>query len=378
MPDLRHFLDRTFAASGGVLSFDEFMAAALYDPEHGYYTTGIGDVGGRGGDFATSATLSAGLARAIAGWIAEEITRLSWSGPVAVIEVGGGNGALAASVLKSLGWWRRRSIRYHLVEVSPVLRELQQAKLVKRRWSLSHLKERGRPRPRTEVPRPTSGPGAAPLLEHGQAVVWHESIADALAACGGRALIFSNELVDAFPAKWLRWDGTRWEEVCVSYEPSQGLGEIFRELQAGLSADHFSALALTKPPLGQRIEILPSFRKWLQDLAPHWLEGTMLTIDYGADSAEIIYDRRPGGTMRAYYRQQRIEGGGIYARFGRQDLTSDVNFADLVRWGEELGWETAGLGTQWEFLQRHGAETDLVAGDGVGEAFRVLALRNQG
>jgi SAM-dependent MidA family methyltransferase len=64
----------------------------------------------------------------------------------------------------------------------------------------------------------------------------------------------------------------------------------------------------------------------------------MLTIDYGANSAEEIYDRRPGGTMRAYHRQQRIEGGGIYARFGRQDLTSDVNFADLVRWGEALGW----------------------------------------
>ncbi len=79
--------------------------------------------------------------------------------------------------------------------------------------------------------------------------------------------------------------------------------------------------------------------------------------------------------MRAYHRQQRIEGGGIYARFGKQDLTSDVNFADLVRWGEELGWQTAGLSNQRGFLQRHGAETDLVAGDGVGEAFRVWECR---
>lgn len=338
MPDLREFLDRTFAASGGVLPFDEFMAAALYDPEHGYYTTGIGDVGGRGGDFATSATLSAGLARAIAGWIGEEIARLACRGPVAVIEVGGGNGTLAASVLKALGWWRRRSIRYHLVEVSPVLRELQRKRL-------------------------------------GRSVFWHGTITDALAASRGRALIFSNELVDAFPAKWLRWEGIRWEEICVAYDPSQGLGEVFRELPDELSPDDFSAMALTEPPLGQRIEILPSFRRWLQDLAPHWREGEMLTIDYGAESTEAIYDRRPGGTMRAYHRQQRIEGGGIYARFGKQDLTSDVNFADLVRWGEELGWETVGLTTQRQFLRQHGAETDLVAGDGVGEAFRVLVQR---
>jgi SAM-dependent MidA family methyltransferase len=341
MPDLRHFLERTFAAAGGTLPFDEFMAAALYDPEHGYYTTGIADVGGRGGDFATSATLSEGLARAIANWIGEDIARLGWRGPVAVIEVGGGNGNLAASVLKALGWWRRHSIRYHLIEVSPVLRELQRKRL-------------------------------------GRSVTWHETIDGALAACGGRALIFSNELVDAFPAKWLRWDGTRWEEICVAYDPSQGLGEVFRKLPEDLSPDDYSAMALTEPPLGQRIEILPSFRRWLQDLAPHWHEGAMLTIDYGADSAEAIYARRPGGTMRAYHRQQRLEGGGIYARFGKQDLTSDVNFDDLVRWGEELGWESVRLSTQREFLQRHGAEADLVADDGVGEAFRVLVQRKQG
>jgi SAM-dependent MidA family methyltransferase len=338
MPDLREFLERTFAAADGVMPFDEFMAAALYDPAHGYYTTGIGDVGGRGGDFATSATLSGGLARAIAGWIAEEIARLHGRGPIAAIEVGGGNGTLAAGVLKALGWWRRRSIRYHLVEISPVLRELQRKRL-------------------------------------GRSVVWHETITDALAAGGGRALIFSNELVDAFPAKWLRWDGSCWEEVCVAYNPSQGLGEIFRELPAGLSPDGFSALALTEHPSGQRIEILPSFRQWLHDLAPHWHEGAMLTIDYGAESAEAIYDRRPGGTMRAYHRQQRIEGGGIYARFGRQDLTSDVNFADLVRWGEEMGWETVSLVTQRGFLERFGASDDTMTGDGPGTAFRALEQR---
>lgn len=340
MADLREFLERTFADRSGAMPFDEFMALALYDPEIGYYTTGIGDVGGRGGDFATSATLSAGLARAIAGWIAEEIARFGWRGPVAVIEVGGGNGILAEAVLKTLGWWRRRSIRYHLVEVSPVLRELQRKRL-------------------------------------GRSVVWHETIADALEASGGRALIFSNELVDAFPAKWLRWDGTRWEEICVTYDPAKGLGEVFRELPPGLSQEDYSALARTEPPLGQRVEILPSFRRWLHELALHWHEGTMLTIDYGADSADAIYDRRPGGTMRAYHRQQRIEGGGIYARFGKQDLTSDVNFADLVRWGEALGWETVRLAKQADFLNHHGILSDAMRGEGPGAAFQTLEQRRR-
>jgi len=338
MPDLRDFIERTFVASGGMLPFDEFMAAALYDPEHGYYTTGIDEVGGRGGDFATSTTLSDGLATAIAGWIAEESKRLGGSGPVAIIEVGGGNGNLACGILKTLGWWRRRSIHYHLVEVSPVLRELQRRRL-------------------------------------GRSVTWHETITDTLDAVRGKALIFSNELVDAFPAKWLRWTSGRWAEIHVAHDPNHGLREVFREPAPALTSMEFSALALTGLPEGQRIEILPSFRKWLHDLAPHWREGSMLTIDYGGDSAEAVYDRRPRGTMRGYFRQQRIEGSGIYARFGRQDLTTDVNFADLVRWGEELNWATTRLSTQREFLQRHGAGTDLTAGDGVGEAFRVLEQR---
>lgn len=338
MPDLRTFLEDTFAARGGTMPFDEFMALALYDPEHGYYTKHIGDVGGTRGDFATSATLSEVLARAIAKWIGEEIAAHRWTGPVHVIEVGGGNGALAAGILRSLGWWRRRSIRYHLVEVSPVLRELQRKRL-------------------------------------GGTIAWHETIADALAAADGKALIFSNELVDAFPAKWLRWEGTRWEEIHVAFDPAQGMSEVFRELPADFSPGDFSAMALTKPLPGHRIEIHPSFRRWLQDLAPQWHEGSMLTIDYGADSADAIYARRPGGTLRAYHRQQRIEGGGIYARFGKQDLTSDVNFADLVKWGEALGWETVRLGSQRDFLTRHDVGAGTMGAEGPGEAFRVLEQR---
>lgn len=338
MPDLRTFLEDALAARGGAMPFEVFMALALYDPEHGYYSKHIADVGGARGDFATSATLSDALSRAIARWIVEEIAAHRWTGPVHVIEVGGGNGALAAGILRSLGWWRRRSIRYHLVEVSPVLRGLQRKRL-------------------------------------GASVAWHETIADALAAAGGKALIISNELVDAFPAKWLRWDGTRWDEIHVAYDPAQGMGEVFLPLADVVSPDDFSALALTERSPGQRIEIHPSFRDWLRKLAPLWHEGSMLTIDYGADSADAIYARRPGGTLRAYHRQQRIEGSGIYARFGKQDLTSDVNFADLVRWGAELGWETIRLGSQRDFLTRHDMGAGTMSGEGPGEAFRVLEQR---
>jgi len=49
-----------------------------------------------------------------------------------------------------------------------------------------------------------------------------------------------------------------------------------------------------------------------------------------------------------------------------------------VRWGEVLGWETVSLATQREFLERYGVGTDLVAGDGAGEAFRAWVVRRDG
>ena len=341
MPDLRSFLQEAFENSGGELSFDAFMAMALYDPVFGYYMTGITDVGGRSGDFATAATLSDAIGKAVVGWIKAEIRHHRWKGPVSLIEVGGGNGALAFSVLKSLGWWGRRRVRYHLVEISPLLRERQQKRL-------------GR-----------------------FGVTWHEEIASVLRKSKGQALIFSNELVDAFPAKWLRWRAGAglWQEIFVRYDPATGLKEVFRDCPAELTPEIFSAMTLSDLPDGQRIEVLPSFRRWITDLSLHWKAGAMLTIDYGGASAEAVYHRRPGGTMRAYFRHERIEGGGVYGRIWKQDLTADVNFADLVNWGEELGIETVRLSSQRGFLKRFGFGKDAMAGDGAGDAFQVLEQR---
>jgi SAM-dependent MidA family methyltransferase len=75
----------------------------------------------------------------------------------------------------------------------------------------------------------------------------------------------------------------------------------------------------------------------------------MLTIDYG-DVAPSLQLGSPSGTLRAYWKHRRITGMETYARFGRQDLTADVNFTDLIRWGEDSGWTTEWLGSQAEFI----------------------------
>ena len=226
-----------------------------------------------------------------------------------MIECGPGDGTLHRRVLQALGFRRRWGLRTHLVERSPVLRAQQQAVL------------KGWPRPQ-----------------------WHTGMGEALTACGGEALIFSNELADAFPATLLQWTGSAWQEVWLELNAQGGIVEALRDL---LEPVESTACALPWPQ-GQRIEVLESYRHWLNDWRAAWRSGAMLTIDYGG-TAEEIYHRRPGGTARGFLRHQRLDATQLYAAMGRCDVTVDVNFPDLIAWGQAAGLETVACMTQREF-----------------------------
>ena len=268
------------------IRFDHFMERALYDPRHGYYAHRITGIGRRG-DFTTAPMLSAAPARAIAAWAARA---LRGSGCRDLIEVGPGEGTLAAAVLRHLPWHIRWRTRLHLVETSPVLTSLQQKLL-------------------------------------GRRARWHRTLQEALAVCGGRAVIFSNELVDAFPVRRFQRSSDGWRELAVSLDANHRAHE---SLLPAAPLPPSSAFDQAHPP-GQWIEVHDSYREWLTAWLPAWQAGRLLTIDYGATAADL-YHRRPNGTIRAYLYHQRLEGPAIYANPGRQDLTADVNFTDLTDW----------------------------------------------
>ncbi|MCS5540795.1 MAG: SAM-dependent methyltransferase, partial [Roseibacillus sp.] len=110
---------------------------------------------------------------------------------------------------------------------------------------------------------------------------------------------------------------------------------------------------------------------------PHWKAGHLLTIDYGG-AADEIYHRKPAGTIRGYYHHEHVTGTNLYQLPGRQNLTADVNFDDLARWGEELGLHDHRLVTQRKycspFLGKSSslAERFLTNLHGAGQAFKVL------
>ena len=307
------------------IPFEQFMARALHDPEHGYYARRITAVGRRG-DFTTAPMLSAAPARAIASWAVKAMKESKCRN---LIEIGPGEGTLAAGVIQSLPWHLRWQTRLHLVETSAPLAE-RQRKLLGKRAS------------------------------------WHRSTRDALVACGGNAVIFSNELVDAFPVRRFQKTTVGWQELAVRFDEQRQVHESL--LSPTLLPD--SSSFLEPHPLGQWIEVHDSYRRYLSEWLPLWKSGRILTIDYGATAASL-YQRRPRGSLRSYLLQQRFEGLAIYDHPGRQDLTADVNFTDLQNWSRPWVSDQQ-LSSFGEFLHGSPGDGGLADSLGAGAAFLVL------
>jgi SAM-dependent MidA family methyltransferase len=301
------------------VSFEELMELALYHPRGGLYRRSC-PPGGREGLYSTCAHIDPALGIAVARWL-----ELGWRETLGsprrwhAIEVGGGDGSLAVSVLDALPRTLRSRLTYLMVEQGEA--------------ALSRQRERLSTRVR-----------------------WMPSMKQALRSCRGMALIFSNELVDAFPAAALVRCGGRWLEVHLVERSGRLVEDPRPHPDWDQGSDLFSVNSLTSVPDGARAEAHRTYWHWLGSWCGYWTRGAMLTIDYGGECDEL-YGRGGGGTLRAYFSHLRFDDHEeLTRRLGLQDLTCDVSFTDLRRWGERLGWATVATMTQRELLERF---TDL-------------------
>ncbi len=333
----------------GSISFEELMELALYHPGGGLYHRTCPSKGLEG-HFSTCARLDPALGRAVARWL-----ETGWKEALGsprrwfAIEVGGGDGTLAQYVLDALPRGLKKRLTYLMVERGEAPRALQRQRL-------------------------------------GRRVVWMPTMEAALERCHGRALLFSNELVDAFPAVALERRGGRWLEVHLVKRGKALVEELKEQPDRQRERALFSVNELNTVPDGSRAEAHRSYWRWLCSWADLWTSGWILTIDYGGSCNEL-YGRGGGGSLRAYFSHFAFhDREDLYHRLGQQDLTCDVNFTDLVRWGDRLGWTTKALVTQREFLERFvGLENEAEAPSlsfiaregGAGTYFRVLWQKNQ-
>ncbi len=353
-------IEDLFLKHDGVMSFERFMEEALYHPRFGYYSSNIATVGRRG-DFSTSVTISDVIARAACVWALREkkaILQAGMSRRWNVIEVGAGDGSFARDFIAQTPVMHRALLSYHIVEKSAPLKRKQAE--------------------------------TAPKSK----IKWHEDIGDALDASEGNALIIANELADAFPARRLRYNANnrQWEELFLRDMGHDGLTEFFKPIGGDVKAvdstvteDWDSEIQALED--GQLVETLTSYHEWLQSWAPKLKRGAFLTIDYG-DAFPRLYAKRPKGTIRGYFQGVCAKDTEIYDRFGHQDLTTDVNFTDLLNWGSDLGFTNVSMQKQREFLatmlpeleqpgpaQQDPAVEFLMSPYGAGDAFKDLWQR---
>jgi len=289
----------------GPLTFAQFMEAALYHPEHGYYLRSASPIGAQG-DFMTAPVHHPAFGRLVGRRVRQILEGLGDPEAI-VVEMGAGDGSLAHGVLTELAPDLRP--RYRIIEPFPVWRARQERR----------------------------------LAEFGAQVEWTPGLDECEPF---RGVFHSNELPDAFPVHRVVVRDGRLRELWVDVEGDR-LVEREGEPSTPALAGYFAALGLL-PREGHVAEVCLALEPWTAQVCERLTAGAFLTLDYGATAEELFGRPEAGGTLRAY--QDQAVAVDPLAAPGALDLTADVDFTTLIRTAERCGLRLAAFTTQRDFL----------------------------
>ncbi|MHA3976226.1 class I SAM-dependent methyltransferase [Halovulum sp. GXIMD14794] len=300
MTPLAERLARRIRAQGP-MRIDEFMAACLTDPEHGYYTTR--DPLGAAGDFTTAPEISQMFGEMLGLWLAQVWQDMGAPSAFTLAELGPGRGTLMADMLRAarLAPGFAEAAQIHLVEASPALRDAQATAL------------------------------------QGLSANWHDSAASL--PDDRPLLLVANEFFDALPIRQFLKTADGWAERMIGAGPG-GLAYGLAPPVADTELDRrFPDLAAD-----MLVETCAPGEALLQSLAPVIARhgGVALVIDYGDWDGT-------GDTLQAMKAHRYAP---VLETPGEADLTAHVGF----RWMAEAAapLQAAPLATQGAFLERLG------------------------
>lgn len=288
----------------GPISVTDYFSLCLADPQHGYYR--VREPFGTAGDFTTAPEVSQLFGEMIGIFLVHAWQQHGAPQPAIIAEIGPGRGTMMSDILRVV---RRIApdlydgAEVHLVETSKRLREAQ----------------------------------AATLADHRGKVHWHESF-DALPS--GFLLLAANELFDAIPIRQFVRTTQGFRERMVGLDAGEEL--TFAAGVAGIDPTLLPAPAQAVAE-GIIFEIAPARDAVMAALCERLRAdgGTAVIIDYGHLATGY------GDTLQAVRNHQYDPP---LAHPGQADITSHVDFEQLVCRARAEGVQVNGLAHQGDFL----------------------------
>lgn len=297
------------------LPLDQAIELALYHPTEGYYIkrTPLGQQG----DFVTAPEISQLFGEMIALWCLEVWRTAGYPSPLRIVEFGPGRGLMMRDIiilvnklLPKLFAQEIKEITYHLVEISPNLREVQKETLSK---------------------------------HNGQNIFWGDKLDD---LPEGFTLIIANEFFDAHPIKQYLLNGGVWFERGVGYNSSSEIE--FIDLPCPPPTLSFPAEEETI------YEVCSADQTTIQNIAKrlNMQDGAALIIDYGDEVSSWC-----GDTLQAIQNHQKTTIlDALDKNFGKADITHHIDFFTLKEMFKSLGLSCYGTISQGDFLRQLGIE----------------------
>jgi SAM-dependent MidA family methyltransferase len=352
---------------GSSISFHDYMNMCLYHQPFGYYMKSESKIG-REGDFYTSASIGPFMGQMLAVRFAQYFSENNGLILPLITEWGSGTGRLASHILDELQSTYPNIynvVTYELIDVSPYHQERQRER----------------------------------LQDHIQKVRFVDPDSWWTKKAPYHGIIFSNELLDAFPIHLVKKINGRYQEVYVGWEQTTAnFYELYRPISPqGDIAAYLEQFQISGSE-GHTVEINLAAQRWIRSVGAKLRSGMLITIDYGDDAKELYASHRHNGTLMCYH--QHLAHSDPYIHVGDQDITSHVNFSACIHSGEQSGLTRYSFHTQRKFLieqgilfklqdhawtdpfhpvvKRNRAIRQLLLGDSMSELFKILIQYKKG
>jgi SAM-dependent MidA family methyltransferase len=335
--------------AGGPIPFEDFMAAALYDPTGGFFTSkSLRSV--KGGDFLTSPEVSPLFGETLAKFVEKELSTQGGSQSDDPPATSGSEGADSEKAEDSEdarkdSLSRRRERVGERVEETPLLVEIGAGSGSLLKPLLATL--RTAVEPWVVEASPAAREALRELIDPDHIVATLDQLPDHFSG-----VVVANELLDNLPVAIAVRTGQGWTERWVGVEdddlvlvPIDARPEV---------ADWAEQFGLPAPGRGL-VEVQLAAGEWLESLLARLESGTVALIDYG-DTAGNLEKRRVEGTLRTY-RAHHL-GPHPLDEPGETDITVDVNFTALVDRAVQLG-ASVEYHRQDDFLKEFGLRARL-------------------